>query len=148
MLRTERKPQTYANHRKVIPVYHLVVFAILLLNIYWTGKNVLHEGSMDTIVPLLVALALLVMFFALRTFPIVVQDRVIRLEVRLRLADLLPDDLKPRIRELSSRQLVALRFAGDGEMPALVRKVLDQKIENGEAIKRLIQDWQPDYMRA
>jgi hypothetical protein len=95
-----------------------------------------------------VALALLVMFFALRTFPIVVQDRVIRLEVRLRLADLLPDDLKPRIRELSSRQLVALRFAGDGEMPALVRKVLDQKIENGEAIKRLIQDWQPDYMRA
>jgi hypothetical protein len=147
MLRTERTPQTYANHRKVIPLYHLVVFAILLLNIYWTGKNVLHEASMDTIVPLLVALALLVLFLALRTFPIVVKDRVIRLEMRLRLPDVLPADLKPRIRELTTRQLVALRFAGDGEMPVLVRQVLDQRLESREAINRLIKDWQTDTLR-
>jgi hypothetical protein len=147
MLRTERAPQTYANHRKIIPLYHVAVFAILLLNIYWTGKNVLHEASMDTIVPLLLALALLVMFLALRTFPVVVQDRVIRLEMLMRLADALPSDLKPRICELSVRQLIALRFAGNGELPELVRQVLDQKIESGEAIKRMIKDWQPDYLR-
>jgi hypothetical protein len=147
MLRTERRPQTYANHRKIIPLFHVVVFATLLLNIYWTGKNVIHEASMDTIVPLLVALALFVMLFALRTFPMVVQDRVIRLEMLLRLADVLPADLKPRIRDLSVRQLIALRFACNDELPALVRQVLDQKIENGEAIKRMIKDWQPDYLR-
>jgi hypothetical protein len=147
MLRTERTPQTYANHRKIIPLYHAVLFAILLLNVYWTGKNVLHEASMDSVVPLLLAIGLLVLFFAARTFPIVVQDRLIRLEMRLRLAEILPADLRPRVPELTTRQLAALRFAGDGEMPLLVRQVLDQRIESGEAIKRLIKDWQPDYLR-
>jgi hypothetical protein len=147
MLRTEHKPQTYANHRKVIPLYHFVTFAILLLNIYWTGKGVIEAPSMNSAVPLLLALALLVLFFALRTFPLVVQDRLIRLEMRLRLGQILPADLKPRAGELSVRQLAALRFASDSEMAELVRKVLDEKIESAETIKRSIRDWQPDYMR-
>jgi hypothetical protein len=147
MLRTERKPQTYGNHRKIIPLFHVATLAVLLLNVYWTGSRVLSAPSMDTVVPLLLALALLVMLFALRTFPMVVQDRLIRLEMRLRLAEILPPDLRPRIQELETAQLVALRFAADGEMPLLVRQVLDQRIESGEAIKRLIKDWQPDYLR-
>jgi hypothetical protein len=147
MLRTERKPQTYANHRKIIPLYHFAAFFILLLNTYWAGKGVLDDPSMNSAVPLLLALALLVMFFALRTFPIVVQDRLIRLEMRLRLAETLPSDSRQRIDELTTRQLIALRFASNGELPELVRKVLDERIENGEAIKRLIQHWQADYLR-
>lgn len=147
MLRTERKPQTYANHRKIVPLYHVVAFFLLLLNIYWAGKGVLEAASMDTIVPLLLALALLILFFAIRTFPIVVQDRLIRLEMRLRLAEVLPADSRQRIAELTARQLISLRFASNGELPDLVRRVLDEKIENGEAIKRLIKDWNPDYLR-
>jgi len=76
-----------------------------------------------------------------------VQDRVIRLETRMRLLEILPADLKPRIGELSLRQLLALRFASDGEMAELARTVLDQKIESSQAIKRMIRDWQPDYLR-
>ena len=147
MLRTERKPQTYANHRKIIPLYHVVAFFILLLNTYWAGKDVLDAPSMNTVVPLLLALALLILFIAIRTFPIVVQDRLIRLEMRMRLAELLPADLRQRAAELTTRQLISLRFASNGEMAELVRKVLDQRIESGEEIKRLIKDWQPDYLR-
>ena len=147
MLRTERRPQAYANHRKIVPLYHGVTFFILLLNLYWMGAGVIEAPSMNSAVPFLLALALLVMFFAIRSFPLAVQDRLIRLEMRLRLAAILPADLEARIDELSLRQLVALRFASDGEMAELVRKVFDQKIESGEAIKRLIRDWQPDYLR-
>ena len=77
-----------------------------------------------------------------------VQDRVIRLEMRMRLAELLPPDLKGRIRDLTPRQLVALRFAGDAEMAALVRDVLDGKLTSGKAIKESIRDWQGDFLRA
>jgi hypothetical protein len=108
---------------------------------------VISAPSFDTVVPMLLALALVVMLFALRTFPMVVQDRVIRLEMRLRLAEILPADLRPRIRELEPAQLIALRFASDAELPDLVRQVLDQRIAKGEPIKRLIKDWQADYLR-
>jgi hypothetical protein len=83
-----------------------------------------------------------------RTFAVRVQDRVIRLEMRLRLRELLPPDLVPRISELRPRQLVALRFAGDRELPALTRRVLDERLQDGKAIKQLITDWQADHLRA
>jgi hypothetical protein len=77
-----------------------------------------------------------------------VQDRVIRLEMQLRLQQLLPQDLRPRMREFTVNQLVSLRFASDAELPALARKVLDEKLNDRKAIKKLIRDWQPDYLRA
>jgi hypothetical protein len=73
---------------------------------------------------------------------------VIRLEMRLRLRELLPPDLVPRIGELRPRQLVALRFAGDRELPALVRRVLDERLQDSKAIKQMITDWQADHLRA
>jgi hypothetical protein len=73
---------------------------------------------------------------------------VIRLEMRLRLAQLLPPDLRPRIGELTPKQMVALRFASDQELPDLVRTVLTDRIQDGKAIKRMIRDWQGDYLRA
>ncbi len=77
-----------------------------------------------------------------------VQDRVIRLEMRLRLAGLLPADLQARIQELTVDQLVSLRFASDAELPGLTRKVLDDKITDRKSIKKLVKDWQADWMRA
>ena len=77
-----------------------------------------------------------------------VQDRVIRLEMQLRLQRILPDDLRARIGEITRGQFVALRFASDAELPALVRKVLDEKITDKKQIKMAVKDWQGDYLRA
>ena len=96
----------------------------------------------------LVAVALLITIFLARIFALKVQDRVIRLEMRLRLRELLPPDLVPRIAELTPGQLVALRFAGDRELPVLARRVLDERLEDRKAIKQLIADWQADHLRA
>ena len=76
------------------------------------------------------------------------QDRVIRLEMRLRLEQVLPADLKPRIPQFTVNQLVSLRFASDAELPDLVRRVLDEKMNNRKSIKQLIKTWKADYLRA
>jgi hypothetical protein len=101
-----------------------------------------------SVLGVLMAFALLTFALFARVFALTVQDRVIRLEMRMRLAELLPPDLRPRIPEFTVGQLVSLRFAGDAELPALARKVLDDKMENRKAIKQLIKDWQGDYLRA
>jgi len=144
----EKMPQTYENHAKLVPTYHFVAFGILVINLGWSIWALIKAPSDGaTIVALLLAVALLLMFFHMRTFPLSVQDRVIRLEMRLRLAEVLPDDLRPRIGELTRGQLVALRFAGDGELPGLVREVLEGRLTGGRDIKKKIKDWQPDYLR-
>jgi hypothetical protein len=77
-----------------------------------------------------------------------VQDRLIRLEMRLRLRDVLPADLQPRISELTARQLVGLRFASDAELPELVRRVLTGSLGSTADIKKAVTHWQGDYLRA
>jgi hypothetical protein len=94
------------------------------------------------------ALALFLLGLFARLFVLTVLDRVIRLEMRMRLAQILPVDLRPRIAEFTPAQLVSLRFASDAELPALARKVLEDKMTNRKAIKQLIKDWQGDYLRA
>jgi hypothetical protein len=81
-------------------------------------------------------------------FALKVQDRVIRLEMQLRLQSLLPADQRTRIPEFTLGQLVALRFASDPELPELARKVLEEKLHDRRAIKKMIQNWQPDLLRA
>jgi hypothetical protein len=77
-----------------------------------------------------------------------VQDRVIRLEETLRMRAVLPADLQARIGELTVKQMVALRFAGDGELPDLTRQVLDGKIQDQKAIKKMVRQWRADHLRA
>jgi hypothetical protein len=88
------------------------------------------------------------LFFAARVFALTVQDRVIRLEMRLRMKDVLPADLQPRILEFTPGQLVALRFASDGELPDLARAVLKDGIKDKKTIKQMITHWQADELRA
>jgi hypothetical protein len=95
-----------------------------------------------------VAAALIMGFLSARMFALTVQDRVIRLEERLRYQRLLPADLQPRIGEFTVNQLVSLRFASDAELPALARRVLDEKMNERKAIKQLVKSWRPDYLRA
>jgi hypothetical protein len=140
--------QSFANHAKFVPPFHFFVLPIFLVNvgysIYWLTQNV----NARTIVGLLVAIALLLGALLSRIFAITVQDRVIRLEERLRMAMLLPADLQPRIPEFTREQLIGIRFASDAELPALARKVLDEKIAKRKPIKQLVKDWKADDLRA
>ncbi len=142
------KAQNFENHTKRVPAFHFVVLPILIFNVVWRIDLVIHQRTFETIASLLVAIALLLLAFNARIFALTVQNRVIRLEMQLRLQQVLPQDLKPRIPEFTLAQLVSLRFASDAELPELARKVLDEKLNDRKAIKKLIRNWQPDYLRA
>jgi hypothetical protein len=140
--------QNFENHAKFLPPFHFFVAPILLINIGWCIYRVIHAFSAGSIIGLLVALALLVLAFTARIMALTVQDRVIRLEMRLRMAEILPPDLRARIADFSTGQLVALRFASDTELPELARKVLQDSVIDRTTIKKMIRDWQPDLLRA
>jgi hypothetical protein len=147
MFRFERRPQSFANHGKIVPVYHVLAFGILLVDLGYSALQLWRAPSFAAGLGLALAVALLILFLAMRVFAVTVQDRVIRLEERLRLERLLPPDLRARIPELEIPQLVALRFASDAELPELVRAVLSERLVDRRAIKRRIRDWRPDYER-
>jgi Family of unknown function (DUF6526) len=140
--------QNFANHTKIVPAFHFVVLGIFGINLVWSVYRALHTPSAESVISLLLAIAFILAALYGRLFALTVQDRVIRLEMRLRMMQLLPADLKARIPEFTVSQLVALRFASDGELPALARKVLDEKVSDRKAIKKMIQNWEPDFLRA
>ena len=147
------QPQSYANHAKIVPAYHIGILAILAINLVSSikrlGSALLSESgsvTFDGVMAVLMALAFIGMFLFLRGFPLKAQDRVIRLEMRLRMKEVLPEDLLGRVEELKRGQVVALRFAGDGELPDLTRETLDKGLSSKE-IKQKITDWQPDHFR-
>lgn len=152
--------QNFSNHGKLVPAFHFFVIPVLVANVIWTivsAFRIFAHPTASTAISLsvlaylalsiLVSIALLVMALLARIFALGVQDRVIRLEEKIRYERLLPDDLKPRIGEFTISQLVALRFACDAELPALARRVLDAKISERKAIKQMVQNWRPDYQR-
>lgn len=141
-------PQSFKNHAKFIPVYHGFALPVATINALWLLYRAATRPSWDAAIAALMGIALAVMFVLFRVFALTVQDRVIRLEMRLRLRELLPPDLQARVPEFTPSQLVALRFASDRELPALARRVLDERLQDRKAIKMLIQDWTPDHLRA
>jgi hypothetical protein len=141
--------QTFANHGRFVPPYHFFVIPVLVINFGWSIYRWKVAGfSVDGFISIVVALALLLGFLTVRLMALSVQDRVIRVEERLRYDRVLPADLKPRVAEITLNQFVSLRFASDAELPALARKVLDEKLDNRKTIKQLIKNWKPDYLRA
>jgi hypothetical protein len=140
--------QNFKNHAKFVPAFHYFVAPVLLINVINSIVRLIHQFNYERALGVLVALALLMLAFIARRFALRVQDRIIRLEMRLRLRELLPADLQPRILEFRPGQLVAMRFAGDAELPALARKVLDENLTDQRSIKSQIQNWQPDHFRA
>jgi len=140
--------QSFENHTKLVPPFHFFVLPVLAFNVIWSIYRLVHSFNADSVVSLAVALALVTLALFGRLFALSVQDRVIRLEMRLRMMQLLPQELRPRIPEFNVDQLVSLRFAGDAELPGLCRKVLDEKLTERKTIKKLIQNWQADNLRA
>lgn len=142
-----QKEQNFKNHGKWTVSFHVVFFLLVAWSVMWAGGQLLDGPLRDTSAMLTLALAAALAGLLGRQFATQNQDRIIRLEERLRMKDLLPDDLQPRIGELSTGQLVALRFASDGELADLTRKVLSEDITDRKAIKRLIREWRPDHHR-
>ena len=141
-------PQSFANHTRFVPPFHFVAGPIFLLNLVWALYRLVKYPAVGTAMTTLLAVGLVLLFFYARVFALAVQDRVIRLEMRLRMKELLPADLQGRIGEFTPRQLVALRFAGDNELPELCRTVLADKVTNGTSIKKMVKNWQADHLRA
>jgi hypothetical protein len=142
------KPQNLANHVRYVPLYHLVLTLLLLVNLVLRVRALSLGFTELRVAGLCVALALLLLFFYARQFAVTVQDRVIRLEMRLRMERLLPVEVTSRFGEFEPQQLVALRFAGDGELAGLAGRVLAGELRSSAQIKQQIKDWQADWLRA
>ena len=149
---SEQPTQNLKNHAKFDPSYHFVAFALLLflfvLSIVITVRSL--QSHPDLILyglwTFVLSITLFLLTFKLRLYPLKVQDRVIRLEERLRLSMLLDETLRHRIHELTEDQLIALRFASDEEIPKLVHQVLEKNLSRKE-IKERIENWRPDHWR-
>ena len=139
--------QTFENHAKVVPAYHYLTFG--LIAVYWVYQFYLlvTAPSTATVMGVVLATALFMVGVWARVFALKVQDRVIRLEMHLRVLNVAPD-LSPRFGEFTMNQLCSLRFAGDVELPELARKVLVEKLDDRTAIKKMVRDWQADTARA
>lgn len=140
--------QNFQNHAKFVPAFHMFVLPVLLINVIWSLVELRHGIGFGSVFNVLLAVALLTLAFCARTFALAVQDRVIRLEMQLRLERLLPPELRPRIPEFAVGQLVGLRFASDDELPALARQVLEDKLTDRKEIKKRVKNWRPDFLRA
>jgi Family of unknown function (DUF6526) len=143
-----KRTQTYKNHARYFPPFHFFVLPVLLLNAVNALRHIWYAPNRSTAFAALVAVGILMLAPLTRAMVLRVQDRVIRLEMRLRLRELLPAPLSGRINDLTPSQLVALRFASDAELPDLVRDVLDGKLATQKEIKLRVKDWQADWLRA
>jgi hypothetical protein len=141
------RPQSFENHVRYVPGYHIVTFGILVINLLWRIYTDARHFSADHSVQLLLAVGLVLLFFYARLFALGNQDRIIRLEMHLRLARVLPPDLASQVDRFSVGQLISMRFASDAELPELARKVLSDNLTDRQAIKQLVKDWQADHLR-
>lgn len=149
----EKHPQTFSNHTRWDPLFHFFVLPVFGLTVLFTlihlFAHLSHSDFRDNfhaVMLILLACALLLAAFKARGYSIKVQDRVVRLEERLRLTQLLPEPLRSRIPELTEDQLCGLRFASDGEVAKLAERALNEKLSRKD-IKAAIKEWRPDYWR-
>jgi hypothetical protein len=144
----ERKPQSVGNHAKLDPKFHFFLAPLSLAGVIATIWNAIqHPDTAGSYVHILVAIWAMVAVFTIRLYSLKVQDRVIRLEERLRIEKLLSEPAKSRaLAELTESQYIALRFSSDGELPGLIDKTLGGKLDSKQ-IKSAITNWRPDYWR-
>jgi hypothetical protein len=140
--------QSYATHRRLFPLFHYVALPILLANVAVAVGHAIRRPTLWNAWLVVVSLGLVAGLVASRASTLYVQNRVIALEMRLRLAATLPPELRTRIPELRLKHLIGLRFAGDDELPGLVERCLRGELATADAIKREIRHWRPDFARA
>jgi len=142
----EPRQQNYANHVRLDPPFHIFLLLVVAISIIVAIVNVVRFPSFNAAWLVVVALAAVVAVFKSRLYALKVQDRVIRLEERLRLQQVLPEPLRSRIPELTEAQLIGLRFACDPELPGLVTRALNETLSKDD-IKKSVTVWRPDFFR-
>ncbi len=140
------KPQSYANHARMDPPFHFFLAPLLIVALILSIISLVRHPGLDSILWLLLAVALFLTAERARSYALKAQDRVIRLEERLRLSMLLPEAARPRIAELTEPQLIGLRFASDAELPALATRAVNENLTLKQ-IKSSIQSWRADNFR-
>jgi hypothetical protein len=143
----EQQTQTLASHRRFIPAWHFFALPVLIINVFVVGVNFGKNPTMANAWTVVVAIALAIGIALSRNMPLRAQDRVIRLEERIRLERLLPADLRGRLSDLTTGQLIELRFAPDDEVPELTRRVLGGELTTRGDIKKAIRNWRGDHLR-
>jgi len=138
--------QSLKNHARLDPAYHILLFAIYLLNLVYAGFHVYRQPSLSSGWYVVLSLLAIVPLIKIRTYPLKVQDRVIRLEERLRLQALAPQEWHTHLYRLTEDQLIALRFAADDEVVDLAKQALEQNL-NRKQIKERIRSWRADDWR-
>ena len=139
-------PQNLKNHGRIDPWFHFVLFGILVLNLLFSIAYLVKYPHIHTAWYLVLSVTVFVGLFKLRLYPMKVQDRVIRVEERLRLQALAPQEWHAQIYKLNEDQLIGLRFAGDSEVVELAKQALEHNL-NRKQIKERIKDWRPDTFR-
>ena len=139
------KPQSLENHIRLDPLYHLFLGPLSFILLIAAVTNLIRHVTWMSTLQLIASIWAVVATFKIRLYALKVQDRLIRLEERLRMRELLSEPLKSRIGEFTESQLIALRFASDTELPALAEKALGGL--NQKQIKAAIKIWRPDYFR-
>ena len=139
-------PQSFSHHTRLDPPFHFFILPVFAISLIATIVHLVRRPGLHSAGLVVFIVAASAAIFKIRLYAIKVQDRVIRLEERLRLATLLDPALRPRIAELTESQLIALRFASDAELPTLAARALNEKLAAPE-IKKSIQHWRPDYWR-
>jgi hypothetical protein len=142
-------PQNLSNYKRRDPLFHFVLMPVLVFNLIFSIYDTIHRyPDHRYIFPwwIIMSFALILLALFSRRNAVRAQDRIIRLEERLRMAALLPVNELAHVNELTTRQLIALRFASDAELPALVHRTLTQNLEP-KAIRQSITNWRPDNER-
>jgi hypothetical protein len=139
-------PQDFAHHTRWDPLFHFFVIPVFAISVLMTIVHLVRSPGWHSAWVVIAMIALLLAIFKIRLYSLKVQDRVIRLEERVRLATLIDPTLRSRIGEITESQLVALRFASDAELPGLAARALNEKLRNAD-IKKAIVLWRPDHFR-
>ncbi|MGA3227431.1 MAG: DUF6526 family protein [Acidobacteriaceae bacterium] len=142
----DAKSQSFANHTRLDPPFHFFLLPLGLVAIIVSVTLLIRRPGIGSVLGVILAIGFVMIAAKARSYALKVQDRVIRLEERLRLSLLLPETLRPRIGELTESQLIALRFASDTELPVLAKRALEEGL-TGKQIKTSIESWRPDYFR-
>jgi len=144
-----RPEQDFQNHARFYPLYHFVAVPLLTLYTLYAIHALVRAPSLATAAAVVLAAGLIAGLLASRIMVLVVQNRVIRLEMSMRLARVLgAAPAADALASLSVGKLVALRFASDAELPALVARVIAKELNSNRDVKQAIREWQPDYLRA
>ena len=142
------KQQTYANHIRWYPLVHFVIQPLLIINLVYQSVRLYQEPSWDRGFLVMLSLLFIMMVIASRLQSLRVQDRVIRLEERLRFRELLTEEGQGHTSGLPLGNLLALRFASDEELSGIVDQIATGKLKTSKEIKMAIQNWRADHLRA